>query len=127
MSSGSVPDSSETAALGAGNYSYQATYAGDTSYAGATGDCEPFTINQAATSTATIVKDHANSVIDSGSHPAALGSKAHDTATVGSLNTSFVVGGNVSYQRYSGLDCQSANKIGSAEVKAMSSGSVPDS
>src|SRR5947208_3200334 len=99
MNNGNVPKSSETAGLAAGNYSYQATYLGDGNYATSTGDCEPFTLNQASTTTATIVNDHANSVVDSGSNKAALGTQAHDTATVSSGNNSFVIGGNVSYQR----------------------------
>src|SRR5438477_267280 len=99
MNSGSVTDSSETNAVGAGNYSYQATYAGDTNYVFSTGERQQTTMTCDWSTDVCSANLHANSVIDSGSHPAALGSKAHDTATVGSLNTSFVVGGNVSYQR----------------------------
>src|SRR5437868_5945772 len=127
MVTGNQPGSSETAGLSAGNYSYQATYSGDGNFATSTGDCEPFTVNQASTTTATIVNDHANNVVDSGSNKAPLGTQVHDTSTVTSGNNSFVIGGTVSYQRFTGLDCQTANKIGTAEVKTMPAGNVPDS
>src|SRR5207302_1992024 len=106
--------SRETTGLSAGNYRYQASYSGDTNYASSTGACEPFTVNQAASSTATIVNDHANNLVDSGSNNAALDTHSFPTRRSSDLNNSFVIGGTVDYQRYSGLDCQSANKIGSA-------------
>src|SRR4029077_15462277 len=91
MASGNVPDSAQTAALAAGNYSYQATYSGDGNYSTSTGACEPFTVNPATPTTATIVKDSASpaNTVDSGSNKAALGTQVHDTATVSSGNTSF--------------------------------------
>src|SRR5205823_6014520 len=124
-----VPDSAETAGLGAGNYSYQATYSGDGNYSGSTGACEPFTVNPATTTTATVVKDNASpaNVVDSGSHKAALGTKVHDTATVTSGNNAFTIGGTVSYQLYTGLACATGNESGSASVKTLASGNVPDS
>jgi len=39
-----VPDSSPTGALGAGSYSYKATYSGNDNYKSATGACEPFKV-----------------------------------------------------------------------------------
>ena len=42
-----VPDSSTTAPLGTGIYSYQATYTGDSNYSGPTAsDCEVFAVNR---------------------------------------------------------------------------------
>src|SRR5439155_717169 len=89
MSTGTVPNSAETAALGAGNYSYQATYSGDGNYATSTGSCEPFTVNAAAPNTRTFPTRRSSDLIDSGSNKAALGSQAHDTASVTSTNNAF--------------------------------------
>ena len=50
---GSVPNSTTTGSLGAGTYSFQATYSGDSNYLGATGDCEPFSLGVPETQTAT--------------------------------------------------------------------------
>ncbi len=81
LSGGLVPNSSETAALAAGSYSYQAVYSGDGNYTGSTGACEPFKIAQAGSATATVVKDHNGATVDA-NNPAPLGSKVHDTASV---------------------------------------------
>src|SRR4029077_11361230 len=104
LSSGSVPDSAETAALQAGSYSYQATYSGDSNYNGSTGACEPFQISKAGAATATVVKDHSGTTVDA-ANPAVLGSKVHDTATV--TASPFTATGSVTYQLYSGLACAS--------------------
>ena len=52
-----VPDSADSAALAPGDYSYQATYNGNANYKSATGDCEPFHVNQAQPGITTTVKD----------------------------------------------------------------------
>ncbi|HSX18137.1 MAG TPA: Ig-like domain-containing protein [Candidatus Saccharimonadales bacterium] len=44
---GGAAKSADSSSLGAGVYAYQATVAGDNNYYGATGDCEPFTVNTA--------------------------------------------------------------------------------
>jgi uncharacterized repeat protein (TIGR01451 family) len=119
-----VPDSSETSALTAGSYSYQAVYSGDGNYNGSTGDCEPFKIAKADSSTATVVKDHDGTTVDA-AHPAALGSKVHDTATV--TASPFTATGSVTYHLFTGLDCQAGNEIGTGEQVSLSGGAVPDS
>jgi uncharacterized repeat protein (TIGR01451 family) len=124
LSSGNVPDSAETSALHAGDYSYQAVYSGDGNYTGSTGACEPFSIAQAGSSTATVVKDHSGTVVDH-ANPAALGSMVHDTATV--TAGPFTATGTVTYQLYSGLTCKAGNELGSAEQVSLSGGNVPDS
>src|SRR5205807_1513948 len=121
-----VPNTAETDPKSAGKDSYQATYSGDGNYSTSIGLCEPFTANPATTTTATIVKDHARNTVDSVSNKAALGAKAHDTATVTSGNSSFTITGTVSYQLYSGLSCASGNEQGSASVQTMSAGNVPN-
>ena len=124
LSGGNVPDSSETAALAAGSYSYQAVYSGDGNYTGSTGACEPFKIAQAGSATATVVKDHNGGTVDV-ANPAALGSKVHDTATV--TASPFTATGTVTYHLYSGLVCNGNSEIGSAEQVTLSGGNVPDS
>ena len=124
---GSVDNSTSSAALHAGGYSYTASYGGNTDYTGGDSGCEKFIVDQAASSTSTIVNDHANNVVDADSNKAALGTKLHDTATVTSGNNAFVISGTVSYQRYSGLTCQTGNELGSADVQTMSGGTVPNS
>ena len=66
LSSGSVPDSAETAALQAGSYGYQAIYSGDGNYNGSTGACEPFAISKAGSATATVVFDAGTNDVWSG-------------------------------------------------------------
>src|SRR5439155_984675 len=56
-SSGSVTASSLSAALAAGGYSYKAVYGGNGNYSGSNSGCEPFTVNQAGSSTSSLVKD----------------------------------------------------------------------
>ena len=54
VSTGGVAESSPTSPLGAGTYSFLATYAGDGNYLPATGSCQAFTVapaNPALTST----------------------------------------------------------------------------
>src|SRR5207248_1723561 len=124
MSSGSVPNSGETGALAAGDYSYQGVYSGDGNFKTSTGSCEPFTVNKADATAATVVKNHAGATIDNGSNPASLGALAHDTATVSSANNSFTITGSVAYQLYSGASCASGHEIGAPDTQTMSSGSV---
>ncbi len=48
-SSGNVPNSSSTAPLAAGSYSFTAAYSGDNNYFGSNSSCEPFTVLQGPT------------------------------------------------------------------------------
>jgi uncharacterized repeat protein (TIGR01451 family) len=50
ITAGSVPSSNATAALGAGSYSFNASYSGDPNYQPKTSSCEPFSVNKASTS-----------------------------------------------------------------------------
>ena len=103
LSGGNVPDSSETAALAAGSYSYQAVYSGDGNYTGSTGACEPFKIAQASSSTDTVVFDAGTNAPWSGKEQ--TGAKAYDTASVSSGNNSFTPSGTVSYQFFINANC----------------------
>jgi len=53
LAAGAAPNSSTEGPLNAGSYSFEATYSGDSNYAGSTSSCEPFAVGQAATSTVT--------------------------------------------------------------------------
>ena len=97
LSGGSVPNSSPTAPLGTGSYSYQATYSGDTSYAGSTSSCETFSVAKATSTITTDVFDAATSVAWNGSEQA--GSSAYDTAAVGVV-TGFTPTGTVTYDLF---------------------------
>src|SRR5205814_1948785 len=52
---GAVPQSNPTGPLATGNYSFQATYSGDSNYNGSISACEPFSVARASTQTATTV------------------------------------------------------------------------
>src|SRR5262249_47783581 len=67
-------------ALAAGNYSFQATYSGDSNYAGSTSPCEPFSVGQNSTTTSTTVFDATTNAPWSGSET--TGASAYDTATI---------------------------------------------
>src|SRR5438105_2873083 len=72
-----VPNSSAAGALGAGGYSYQALYGGDTTFSASISSCESFTVAKASTTTATVVDDHATNAAWSGSEQ--TGASAFDT------------------------------------------------
>src|SRR5207248_1192905 len=91
LSSGSVPNSGETGALAAGDYSYQGAYSGDGNFQTSSGSCEPFTVNNAVATAATVDKDHDGFPTQRSSDLASLGALAHDTATVSSANNSFTI------------------------------------
>src|SRR5437763_590731 len=101
-----------TSARRTNNYSYQATYNGDNNFATSTGDLQPFTPHQPSSFTSQIAANTAIYTLSLHDALPILGTQVHDTATVTSGNNSFVIGGTVSYQRFTGLDCQTANKIG---------------
>src|SRR5262249_56332355 len=70
---GVVTDSDPSAALGAGTYSYQATYSGNANYNPKTSPCEPFTIAKKTPGLATTVEDGQNNPVDD-NNPAPPGS-----------------------------------------------------
>jgi len=73
-SDGSIPDSSPTAGLAAGSYSYQASYSGDSTHLGSTSACEPFTVVAKASQTITFTSSPPSPATFGGSYtPAATG------------------------------------------------------
>src|SRR5207249_433938 len=124
VSSNTPANSSATSALAAGSYSYQAAYNGNANYNTATGACEPFTVNQAGSSTSSLVKD-GTTTVDNTTH-AALGDQVHDTSSVSSLNNSFSLAGTVTYSLYPTNDCSGTASTSEAKTVA-ADGTVPAS
>src|SRR6185437_9893238 len=109
VSSNAPADSAATSALGAGSYSYQATYNGNANYAASTGPCEKFTVDQGATATPTSVWDETSAQTVNNTTHASLGDKTHDTSTVTGQIGSFSLAGTVSYTFYTSNDCTSGS------------------
>src|SRR5262249_22219873 len=124
-----VPNSSDTSALGVGDYSYQATFNGNGNYASATGDCEPFHVGKATPSISTVVKDSNGNTVDNGANKAAVGVVVHDTSTLWGGTTGFGFAGTpstVTYKLYPNLSC-AAPWSSSQNVTVTDPASVPDS
>ena len=78
---GGVPASSNPEGpLAAGSYGFEATYSGDTNYAGSTSTCEPLTISTGTSATATVITNAAGGAPVTGPLPA--GSSVIDTSIV---------------------------------------------
>ncbi len=95
-------DSSTTAPLAVGSYSYLAGYSGDSNYTAATGTCESFTVTKATPTVSSAVEDAATSLPWSGSE--ASGASATDSATVAGV-AGFVPSGSLSYSFYTNGSC----------------------
>ncbi len=97
-------ESSDTAALAAGQYGYLASYSGDSNYNGSTElSCEPFTVTPADTSTTTQVHDAGHQDITNGS--VTLGSVVHDQANISGGVSGFPITGTVTFSLYNSSDC----------------------
>ncbi|MGO9028778.1 MAG: beta strand repeat-containing protein [Acidimicrobiales bacterium] len=122
LADGDVPNSSTTAALAAGTYSYQATYSGDSNYDGSSSTCDTFTVGTATSAVGTAVDDAGTSSAWSGTE--VTGAQAYDTATVTGIE-GFTPTGSVTYDLYDGDSC-----IGdpvSANTQDLAGGNVPNS
>src|SRR5439155_1324028 len=95
---GTVSDSSLSAHLQAGSYSYKASYSGNSNYSGSNTGCEPFKVVHSTsppspTSTlftyTTLFRSHAS-----------LGDQVRDTSSVSSGNNSFSLAGTLTYDLY---------------------------
>jgi uncharacterized repeat protein (TIGR01451 family) len=127
-SDGNVPDSSETAALAAGTYSYQATYNGNDNYTAKTSACEPFSVGKATPSVTTTLKNAADdSTIDNDS-TIDFGSSVYDTAALGNKveGLSFDGKATVTYAFFQNGSCD-GEPFSSEDVTVASDGSVPRS
>jgi hypothetical protein len=98
---GTVPDSTSTGPLGAGLYSFQATYNGDATHNPSTSACEPFTVTQTEAPTDTQV------MVDGAGPPTGnetAGTSFHDTATVEGV-TGVTPTGTVTYSFFTNGSC----------------------
>ena len=90
-----------------GTYYWKAVYSGDSNNNGVSGACgvgvsgETLTVNKAPTSTTTAVHDVNHNVVAS----VPLNSVVHDSASVGTQVGSLVIGGQVTYNFYTGSAC----------------------
>gem|GEM_PF-3002944 len=136
---GAVPSSSTTSPLGAGTYSYEATYPGDNDYSGATSGCQGFTVDMAPRSISSIVEDASNGSPWSGIEQ--TGATAYDTATITAVEDeallrlvlgphspvpSFVPTGSVTYYLYDNGTCAGSPAPFDTEYLT-GAGTVPDS
>jgi hypothetical protein len=131
LPAGDVVDSTPLSNIGAGDYAYQAVYTSDSPFfTSVTGDCEPFTVNKAdTTSNTTIVREDTGGKLAISPEPhVPLNTTVHDTATVGTQVGNFAITGTVTYHFYTGDGCVAANEVGTGEgVTINGDGSVPNS
>ena len=127
--SGSSATSSTHGPLHAGNYSFNAKYVAgtDPNYTDSTAsDCEPFIIDQAASSSVTAIHNAAGDAVITA--PVALGTSVYDSAAVSSANSSFKPSGSVTFTFYSSIDCSTGGgAAGSASVNGTSGVASPSS
>ena len=119
---GTVPNSAATNALGAGSYSYQAVYSGDSNYAGSPGGCEPFAVAKIGGSTAATIDDATTNTPWTGNET--VGASAYEASLVSSI-AGFPPTGTVEYDVVSG-GC-AGTIIQTQTVNLNPDGTVPDS
>ncbi|MGP0005732.1 MAG: hypothetical protein ACLPTB_12680 [Acidimicrobiales bacterium] len=117
-----VPDSGTTSALGAGFYSFEARYSGNSNYSPSTSSCEAFAVAQAPPSTGTVVEDAANNAPWGGNE--ATGAAAYDTATVSGVS-GFTPTGTLTYDFFTNGACSGSPST--TDTVSLSDGAVPDS
>jgi hypothetical protein len=123
LSDGNVPNSPTTPPLGAGGYSYQASYSGDSNYLPTTGRCLTFSIGLGVPQVSQQVDDAATHALWSGHET--LGASAVDTATVTGV-AGFTPTGIVTYQLFDNGTC-SGTPSSTDEAELAGNGDVPSS
>src|SRR5439155_1395205 len=93
-------------------------------YSGSNSGCEPFTVNQAGSSTSSLVKD-GTTTVDNTTH-ATLGNHTHDTSSDSVQCVTFSLAGTVTYSLYPTNDCSGTASTTDAEA-VTSIGSVTSS
>jgi hypothetical protein len=122
LSGGHVPSSSTQSDLGAGTYSFQGAYGGDSNYQAGAGACEPFTVAKSAATLGAVVDDASTSAPWSGSET--VGAAAYATATVTGVS-GFAPSGSVTYSWFGNATC--SGSPAATDTVTLASGSVPDS
>jgi hypothetical protein len=120
---GTVPNSMSTGPLAAGSYSFRAVYSGDANHARADSECEPFAVNQGASSTGTTVFDASTNRAVVGTEKA--GTSAYDTSTV-TVDPGMTPGGTVTYLFFTNGTCTGTGAA-AGTVQLTSAGKVPNS
>ena len=121
---GSVPDSNDTAPLAAGSYSFLAHYGGDTNFAAATSECEPFSVDKAPTQLTTTPFNHATGAAWTNNET--TGARAFDTATLTGAVDPFTPTGTVTYHFFRDGNCDGAPDT-TQVVDLNDDGTVPES
>jgi hypothetical protein len=121
---GTVPNSSNTAPLAGGAYSFEAVYDGDTNNDPSLPSCAPFTVNTAPSNITTTVFDAATNAAWTGAE--ATGSSAYDTSSLGGAVTGFIPTGTVTYD-YFGTGSCAGPVVGTDTETLKADGSVPQS
>ncbi len=96
--------SSSVGPLAPGDYSFNASYAGNANYLPSFGACEPFHVAQGPTGTFTNLFNDTNVAVDNGSE-ILLGSVVHDTSTVTGGVSGFPITGTVTYRFFLNGSC----------------------
>jgi hypothetical protein len=126
LTGGTVPPSAATAALGAGSYSFQATYSGDDNEYNPSGPspCEPFAVGKGSMTVSTVVDDAGTNAAWSGTE--AAGAAAYDTATLAGAVSGFTPTGTVTYAYFTNGTC-TGTPSSTQQVTLASAGVVPNS
>jgi len=90
-----------SAALGAGKYSYQATVASNNNYFGDTSPCEPLSVDKGTLGFTTTIRDANGADVTGQTVP--VGTVVHDTSALTGATPGFVPGGTVTYKFNDGL------------------------
>jgi hypothetical protein len=120
-----VPNSATTSPLTPGDYSFDASYSGDSNYdpSGASA-CEPFSVADGPTTTATVLKDATSNENWAGTETA--GATAKDTSTVSGEAGGIVPTGTVTYSYFTNGTCN-GTPVSTQPMTLNLDGSVPNS
>ena len=119
---GAVPNSSNSAPLAAGEYGFVATYSGDSDYHGATGNCDPFSVDQSPSSTTEVVNDVATGAPWAGTEDQGA---AADAAAAVNGTDGFVPTGTLSYSLFANGSCD--GPAAGSQTVTLSGGVAPGS
>ena len=120
---GSVPNSTTSAPLAAGTYSYEAVYSGDSNYAGSTADCETLVVASGTSTVATTVDDASTQLTWDGTET--TGASAYDTSVL-TPSGGITATGTVAYDLYGSNDCTGTAATTDTEI-LNGDGTVPNS
>ena len=110
-------------ALGAGAYSFQASYSGDGNYSGSPSSCEALQRGDDPASSGTVVEDAARAPRGAGTRT--TGASAYDTATVISAAGGITPTGTVTYSFFDNATC--TGPAATTQTVTLSGGAVPNS